>query len=357
LKAFGNIKVMDSVLTWDGWPLPQVVEKDGKRVELLPNARRPEWPEADFIVGNPPFIGAQEIRERQGDLYAGTLWKVHKHVNASADFVMYWWDRAADVLSRKGSLTRRFGFVTTNSITQEFSRRVIRMRMEGKTPVSLLMAIPDHPWTKADRDAAAVRIAMTVAAVGLHEGVLRAVINESGLDTDQPMIALHERRGRINPDLTVGVDVTMAEPLLANLRIGGRGIQLIGEGFLVTESEAELLGRSRRPGLSAHIRPYWNGRDLSATPRGAMAIDFFACAVDRVRQHYLRRTSTALKTVKPERDRNNRASYRDNGGNMREKHVGHSKRHRWLPQYIALSRTGRHRHLYFSHQIFCRILN
>ncbi len=104
------------------------------------------------------------------------LWAAHPHMNDSADFVMYWWDRAAEFLTAKDSLLRRFGFVTTNSITQEFSRRVMKKRMEAKTPVSLVMAIPDHPWTKAAADAAAVRIAMTVAAKGEQDGVLREVV-------------------------------------------------------------------------------------------------------------------------------------------------------------------------------------
>ncbi len=85
--------------------------------------------------------------------------------------------------------------------------------MEAKKPVSLLMAIPDHPWTKATEKAAAVRIAMTVAAAGRFEGVLREVTREAKLDTDQPEIELSARAGRINADLTVGVDVTGAEQL------------------------------------------------------------------------------------------------------------------------------------------------
>jgi hypothetical protein len=59
LKAFKNINFgrpggYDAVLTWDGYPVPKVV--DGE--ETYPNARRPAWPEAEFIVGNPPFTGA-----------------------------------------------------------------------------------------------------------------------------------------------------------------------------------------------------------------------------------------------------------------------------------------------------------
>ncbi len=133
--------------------------------------------------------------------YAEALWRTHPHVNPSADLVMYWWDHAAELLTRKGTRLRRFGFVTTNSITQVFQRRVVERHLTAPVPVSLLMAIPDHPWTKASRDAAAVRIAMTVAAAGEHAGVLRTVTGEDGLETDEPRIAFTETTGRINADL------------------------------------------------------------------------------------------------------------------------------------------------------------
>lgn len=80
---------------------------------------------------------------------------------------------------------QRFGFVTTNSITQLFSRRVVARHLDAKQPLSIIMAIPDHPWTKATDDHASVRIAMTVVMAGKHDGVVREVANESGLDTGQ----------------------------------------------------------------------------------------------------------------------------------------------------------------------------
>jgi hypothetical protein len=67
LRAFKNIQVKNAVLTWDGEPVPKIV--DGK--ETYPNARRPEWPAAEFIVGNPPFIGASYFCAR--DLAMGSL--------------------------------------------------------------------------------------------------------------------------------------------------------------------------------------------------------------------------------------------------------------------------------------------
>jgi hypothetical protein len=282
LRKFRNIEVKNAVLTWDGYPVPQVV--DGK--ETYPNARKPKWPEAEFIVGNPPFIGGKDIRERLGGAFAEALWSAHKRINESADFVMYWWDRAADILAAKGSQLRRFGLVTTNSITQEFSRRVIQKRMEGKPALSLLMAIADHPWTKATKEAAAVRIAMTVAGLESRPGLLRETISEKGLETDQPEIEFSEKIGTINADLTTGADVTSALSLRANEGLCSPGVKLHGAGFIVSPQEATHLGLGKRAGLEKHIRPYLNGRDFTGASRKVMVIDLFGLTDEQVRRKF-----------------------------------------------------------------------
>ncbi|PYE88059.1 hypothetical protein C7477_109103 [Phyllobacterium leguminum] len=258
LKAFHNIENRDAVLTWDGYPLPKVV--DGK--ETYPNARRPDWPKADYIVGNPPFVGGKDIRARMGSGYTEALWKAHKHMNESADFVMYWWDRAAEILLKPKSPLKRFGFVTTNSISQVFQRRVMEPHLNAKKPLSITMAIPDHPWTKVTRDSAAVRIAMTVAQAGKHDGVLMEITAEEGVETDSPVILFDEKRGRINSDLTVGVDVTSAISLRSNQGLGHDGVNLHGKGFVLSRSEAEHLGYVEGA-ADQIIKPYRNGMDVA----------------------------------------------------------------------------------------------
>jgi SAM-dependent methyltransferase len=297
LERLDHIYRRDAVLSWDGWPVPQWA---GGR-EILPNPRRPDWPEAEFIVGNPPFIGGKDVRARLGDAYAEALWAAHPRMNESADLVMYWWDRAAELLTRPGTVLQRFGFVTTNSITQVFQRRVVERHLNGRAPISLLLAVPDHPWTKAGKDAAAVRIAMTVAAAGRHQGRLRKVVSEAALDCDQPDIELSERRGRINADLSVGVDVTRSRALLANEGLSSPGVKLHGAGFIVSPREAEALGLGRRPGLEAHIRPYRNGRDLTGRQRGAMVIDLFGLSAEQVRERFPEVYQHLRLTVEPDR--------------------------------------------------------
>ena len=277
LRAFHNIECRDAVLTWDGYPNLNVI--DGK--ETCPNPRRPDWPMADFIVGNPPFVAGQNFRQEFGDAKAEALWSVHKRISGGADFVMYWWDRAATLLTAKNTILRRFGFVTTNSITQEFSRRVVESHLKGTRPISLLYAIPNHPWTKASRGAAAVRIAMTVATLGEHEGRLLEVSSEGDLTEEQPDIQFRTSIGKINPNLTVGVDVTEATKLRSNEGLCHDGVKLHGKGFILDKSLAIELGyQEGGTDQKSPIKPYLNGRDLNRVSRSQLVIDLFGYAQD-----------------------------------------------------------------------------
>ncbi|MDM9649549.1 DNA methyltransferase [Rhizobium sp. S163] len=338
LKAFKNIQCMDAVLLWDGYPMPQVVD----RKEVYPNPRRPKWPEADYIVGNPPFVGGKDIRARMGSAYAEALWKAHGHMNESADFVMYWWDRAAEILLKSKSELKRFGFVTTNSISQVFQRRVMEPYLKAKKPLSLVMAVPDHPWTKVTRDSAAVRIAMTVAEAGKRDGLLLDVVGEDAVETDSPVILFADKRGHINSDLTIGVDVTTPLALQSNTRLSLRGMTYMGAGFILEKSEAEFF-KDKGEAYSGVIRPYLSGRDLVSRPRGVQAIDLFGLDLDDVRRRLPIIYQHLLGTVKPIRDRDNRAAYREKWWIFAEprQELRHSVER--LTRFIATSQTAKHR--------------
>lgn len=120
------------------------VPDETKRVPLLTykNPRPAAWPQTDFIVGNPPFIGKGKLREDLGDGYAETLRATYPDVPESADFVLYWWHKAAE-LTRAG-IVKRFGLITTNSLRQTFARRVVQTQLAAKPPLSLAFAIAAH---------------------------------------------------------------------------------------------------------------------------------------------------------------------------------------------------------------------
>lgn len=358
-----DYSAIDAVLQHDGL----VVGGGG---EAYPNPRQPRWPEADYIIGNPPFIGGKDIRAELGDGYAEALWSAHPDMNDSADFVMYWWDRAADLLTRKGSGLRRFGFVTTNSIAQVFQRRTVARWMSAanpnRNPLSLVFAVDDHPWTKATRDAAAVRIAMTVAERGEREGELAIVRRESGLDTDQPQIEFASIRGIINADLTVGVDVTRATPLVANSGLCSPGVKLHGSGFIISQVDADRLGVGRpdRQGLEKYVRPYRNGRDINGRSRDHLVIDLFGLQERDLRRLYPEVYDHVTRSVRFDyddlgqpkvdargrltgREWNNRRTYKENWWVFGEPRSELRPALAGLRRYIVTVETSKHRTFLF----------
>lgn len=335
LRDFKNIENRDAVLDWDSrrerrdeagtlmtrWDGIGTVEHPGTgervpdplaRVQVWDylKPRPATWPQADFVVGNPPFIGASRMREALGDGYAEALRAAYPKVPDSADFVMFWWEKAA-LATRAGKL-RRFGLITTNSLRQTFNRRVLQTHLaETKTPLSLLFAIPDHPWVDAG-DGAAVRIAMTAAAPGAHPGRLVTVTEERRGETEAERrpVALSVEKGRIFSNLRIGADVAGAKALKANDGLSSPGVKLHGAGFIVTPAEARTLGLGKVPGLENHIRQYRHGRDLTAIPRRVMVIDLFGLSEAEVMNRFPAVYQRILDKVKPERDQNNRNSYK-----------------------------------------------
>ncbi|MBS3998711.1 MAG: class I SAM-dependent DNA methyltransferase, partial [Hydrogenophaga sp.] len=303
------------------------------------NPRQAVWPKADFIVGNPPFIGAGAMRGALGDGYVDALRGSWPKVPESADFVMYWWHHAAEQV-RAGQV-ERFGFITTNSLRQTFNRRVVQhATADGR--LSLVYAVPDHPWVDS-ANGAAVRIAMTVAASGQHEGRLYTVQTEAEGDHGEVAVSLAERRGLIHPDLSVGANVAGACSLRANADLSNRGVQLFGAGFIVTRQEAAGLGLDTVAGLERHVREYRNGRDLTGTPRDVLVIDMFGLTAEETRQRYPAAYQWLLERVKPERDQNNRATYRDNWWFFGEPRRVLRRQMEGLPRYIATVETAKHR--------------
>ncbi len=304
------------------------------------NPRQAVWPAADYVVGNPPFIGAATMRRTLGDGYVDAVRATWKEVPESADLVMYWWHIAAEMLCQ-GSL-KRFGFITTNSIRQTFNRRALSAHLEHPPPVSLVFAIPDHPWVDAS-EGAAVRIAMTVAEAGEWEGVLQTVRRETDSEEDARSVELTTRTGRLHADLTIGANVAGAVSLAANSSLTSRGIMLFGSGFIVTPEEAQALGLGSIPGLEQHIRQYRNGRDLTQSPRGVRIIDLFGLTVDDVRCRFPAVYQWVLDRVKPERDQNRDKWIRENWwlhGRPRPELRDYL---RGLPRYIATVETAKHR--------------
>lgn len=352
LKAFGNIQQKDAVLTWDGYPELQFEMRDGVAIQVFPNARRPEWPAAEFIVGNPPFLGkGAAMRGPLGDAYVEALWAAHSWIDQSTDLVMYWWDRAAELLVGKRPVLRRFGLVTTNSLTGVFNRRTLDRHLKAKAPVSVIYAVPDQPWTKASAESAAVRISMTVAMAGSHDGRLDQAVHESGIETDDPLIIYEQYSGRIHADLEVGADVAGSKALLANEGVACNGMMLAGQGFVLSAAEAEYLAKGDAA-VGELIRPFLNGAELVRLRRGRSVIDAFGLDDTSLRQDHPAIYQHLLQTVKPERDLNRREAFRRRWWVFGEPRRTFRPALENLPRFIGTTETSKHRLFQFIESKF-----
>lgn len=368
IHNYGNIENRDAVLAWDarieqrgsdGQVLMRwngVTRKvHGVTGAMVPDetaqspqwryegARPAAWPEADFIVGNPPFIGAAPMRATLGEAYVASLRQAWPQVPESADFVMFWWAHGADLVT--AGRAKRMGFITTNSLRQTFNRRVVQTALDkGNT---LLFAIPDHPWVDG-ADGAAVRIAMSVLQAGSADGRLLSVANEVPGHDGEVVVTLDERRGTIHADLSTGANLGAAKPLKANAELSNRGVQLFGGGFMVTGAQAATLLKASAPTTSALsraaiIRDYRNGRDLTDRPRDVQVIDAFGLTADELRLLHPGVYQWLLDRVKPERDQNNRESRRKNWWLFGETNPKLRKQLAGLSRYIATVETAKHR--------------
>ena len=309
------------------------------------NPRAAEWPEADYVVGNPPFIGTKRMIQVLGEDYADALRTIHNDVTEGADFVMYWWNHAAK-LARTGKI-QRFGFVTTNSLRQTFNRRVLETHLAADPPLSLLFAIPDHPWVDA-ADGAAVRIAMTVAAAGTHEGVLSQVAAERETNGDGYDVDFIASSGSIHVDLTIGAEVSGAGPLAANAGVSGMGVALHGAGFIL---QPDLAAQYAKHGPSV-IRKYIGGADLLRVCRERYLIDFSFMTLEEARASNPQAFQHVTDHVKPERMVNRRDTIRKFWWRFGWERPLIRQATRDLKRFVVTTETAKHRVFQFVDATF-----
>ena len=312
-------------------------------VHRYTNPRKAKWPEADFIVGNPPFIGPALMRQALGDGYTETVRALHNDVGESSDFVMYWWNHAAE-LARDGKV-KRFGFVTTNSLRQKFNRRVLEKHMSAKKPLSLVFAIPDHPWVDS-ADGAAVRIAMTAAAACEQPGLLHRVVAEKEGGLNGYDVELETADGVIHSDLTVGVSVGSAAKLRANGAVCFQGVILVGEGFRLTPLELPDLGLDP-DGLPPVVRPHASGKDVLHGDRGNLVIDLYGLSEEDVRADYPRIYQHLAISVRPHRLQNRDRQRRERWWLFGRSNAAMRSALHGLSRFIAVVETSKHKPFVF----------
>ena len=77
-----------------------------------------DWPKADVIIGNPPYLGAKRMKPEYGNAYVEKVRKAFPEIPGRADYCVYWFRKTHDQLARGG----RAGLVGTQNIRSNYSR-------------------------------------------------------------------------------------------------------------------------------------------------------------------------------------------------------------------------------------------
>lgn len=244
------------------------------------------WPEAEAIIGNPPFLGDKMMIGVMGEDYVNRLRRGYANwLPGGSDLVCYWF-AIADRMIRTGR-AKRVGFVSTNSIRGGANRKVLDAIRDHHI---ITDAWADEEWTI---EGAAVRVSLVCFARRNANDAASA-----GAHLDGAPVA------EVFSDLTSQSDLTRASKLRENKDSSYAGIQKTGP-FDVSGDVARSwllmpLNPNGRPNADV-VKPYWNGLDLTRRPRDFWLLDFPLNTDEGDISLYEKPYEYAFQSIKPTR--------------------------------------------------------
>lgn len=214
-----------------------------------------EWPKAEFIIGNPPFLGNYRMRSELGDEYVAHLYRIFRgRLPNGSDLCCYFFERGRAQLAEGEA--KRVGLLATNSIRGGANREVLkRIQQTG----DIYLAWADEPWIL---DGAAVRISI----IGFDDGA-ESIKSLNG----HPV-------GEINSDLSAqSADITTARVLAENSGVGFKGIEKGGPFELIEDVAKGMINLPLNVNgcpNSDVVKRWHNGIDIVRRPLNQWIVDF-----------------------------------------------------------------------------------
>ncbi|MFN7311499.1 MAG: DNA methyltransferase [Vampirovibrionales bacterium] len=176
-----------------------------------------DWPEADAIIGNPPFLGSRHFRkEGFTDDYIDKMHALYpdKEFPNSADLCAYWFRKAQD------HSATRCGLVSSNSIAQGVSRQ------------AGLEYILNHGGI--------IHNALSSQIWSGEANVHVSLVNWCKNDNPTHCILNHQPVEKISSSLTIEEsEITKSFRLKQNLNICFQGVIPNGQGFIIESNLAK----------------------------------------------------------------------------------------------------------------------
>lgn len=214
-----------------------------------------EWPEADVIVGNPPFLGANKFKTKIGDAETEQLRATYKRkVPQGTDLVTYWFYKASNLL--QAHRINAFGLVATSAIRAGVNLKYI----DKAVPFHLAFNVwDDEPWVL---DGANVRISIICCSM---ENLPKAL---NGQPAD-----------KINSDLTAFSfgGFAKAQSLNNNSSIAFQGSKKVGNFEVPGKLARHFITSEFNPHLQPNenvLKRSWLTTDFTQRDRDMWIIDF-----------------------------------------------------------------------------------
>ena len=311
LKPLDTIECRDAILTAD-------------------NAE-PEWPAADVVIGNPPFLGGKLLITHLGEDYVSRMFATYAgRVPAEADLVCYWFEKAGRQIASGKAM--RAGLVATNSIRGHANRRALQAATQSRR---IFEAWSDEPWVV---EGAAVRVSLVCFSRAGDESASGTRLD--GEPVDEIHTDLTARRGG------AGVDLTGVRRLPANAGVAFMGDTKGGPFDIRGDQAREWLRLPANPNGRTNadvLKPWINGMDLTRRPAGKWIVDFGWTMSAGAAALYEEPFRWVKEHVYPARQQNRREAYREYWWRHVEPRPGMWRALEGLPRYIATPCVAKHR--------------
>jgi type II restriction/modification system DNA methylase subunit YeeA len=296
---------------------------------LNADGTRAEWPTADVVVGNPPFLGNKKMISELGEHYTTSLRKAWLELSGGVDLVTYWFAKAwAQMVS--GNLERA-GLVATNSIRGGSNREVLATIVKSG---QIFDAWSDEEWTV---DGAAVRVSLV------------------SFDKSRPQAAKLDgmNSGRILSDLTaqIGtVDLTTSTRLLENRGVSFQGPVKVGPFDIEGDIARKWLSAPTNPngrGNDDVLFPLINGSDITGRSTQRWIINFGELPQNDAALYELP-FEFVISTIKPIRDANRDQQRRESWWKLGRSGADLKDATRGIVRIVMTPRVAKHRIFQFA---------
>jgi hypothetical protein len=334
---------------------------------------RSEWPKADVIIGNPPFLGVKKMKPELGQAYIERVRRAYPEVPGMADFCVYWIRRVHDELptcTPLDPLQGRAGLVGTQNIRSNESRvgGLDHVTVSG----TIIEAVDNQPWSgdanvhvsianwvKSQDDAvlpATMRLWFKTKSTSRKpksaKGTVRAA-KEYDLDMREVTY--------ISSSLSDKTDTKTAVALACNIKPKRtfQGVTPGHEDFVLEFDTAQALV-AKEPEVAELLSPYVVGKEvlggvtkpsrkiLDFGERDLLAAQQFPKALALVKQNVLpKRQKAAEKGEGDEEERSHHVQFLEKWWQLSYRRTDLLKAIAGLPRYLACSRVTSRPILFF----------